>query len=417
MNELDRNEPHAGTNPYADPGAAPAAATTSSPPQAAAPGDPINLFLHKLFHTSPLPPKAAAASSPLPAAAAVSQLLSAAAPSPRRAAAAGAHRYPIEFTATAGEYFRIWIVNLALTVLTLGIYSAWAKVRKKRYFYAHTRIDGDSFEYRGNPIAILKGRLIAVGAFALFYATGHFAPAYQWLLYLAAPFILPWLIVKSMAFNAYNTAYRNIRLHFRGGYGECLGILLGYGLLLVVTLGFAYPYFKARLVKFSAMYHDYGSVPFAIADIRNQFRGVYWGVIGRGLLAGVLIGFFHAALSRLPGREIATTLVTYAIYLWIFAYSRVGYINGTFNNLMLGPVDFECNLRIGELFRLYLGNIVAIIATLGLATPWAVVRTLRYRAEKITVLGELDSFVAAESAQVSATGEEVGEIFGIDISL
>jgi len=70
--------------------------------------------------------------------------------------------YPVEFTASAGEYFRIWIVNLVLTILTVGIYSAWAKVRKKRYFYGHTRIDRDSFEYRGRPIAILKGRLIAV---------------------------------------------------------------------------------------------------------------------------------------------------------------------------------------------------------------------------------------------------------------
>src|SRR6059058_745587 len=39
-------------------------------------------------------------------------------------------RYRPEFTADPKEYFRIWIVNLALTIVTLGIYSAWAKVRK-----------------------------------------------------------------------------------------------------------------------------------------------------------------------------------------------------------------------------------------------------------------------------------------------
>jgi len=39
-------------------------------------------------------------------------------------------RFPVEFTAGAGEYFRIWIVNLALTIVTLGVYSAWAKVRR-----------------------------------------------------------------------------------------------------------------------------------------------------------------------------------------------------------------------------------------------------------------------------------------------
>ena len=82
--------------------------------------------------------------------------------------------HPFEFTGDAHEFFRIWIVNLALTILTLGIYSAWAKVRKLRYFYAHTRIAGESFEYRGRPIAILLGRLFPAaesGTLAL-YAAG-----------------------------------------------------------------------------------------------------------------------------------------------------------------------------------------------------------------------------------------------------
>ncbi|MEM9624119.1 MAG: DUF898 family protein, partial [Pseudomonadota bacterium] len=38
----------------------------------------------------------------------------------------------LSFTGDGTEYFRIWIVNLTLTLLTLGIYSAWAKVRTNR---------------------------------------------------------------------------------------------------------------------------------------------------------------------------------------------------------------------------------------------------------------------------------------------
>ena len=38
--------------------------------------------------------------------------------------AGGFHR--IVFTGKASEYFGIWIVNVLLTILTLGIYSAWA---------------------------------------------------------------------------------------------------------------------------------------------------------------------------------------------------------------------------------------------------------------------------------------------------
>ena len=79
-------------------------------------------------------------------------------------------REAITFSATGSEYFRIWIVNLLLSIVTLGIYSAWAKVRRNRYFYSSTHLAGSSFEYHGNPIAILKGRIVAavvVGAYAL----------------------------------------------------------------------------------------------------------------------------------------------------------------------------------------------------------------------------------------------------------
>jgi uncharacterized membrane protein YjgN (DUF898 family) len=375
MDEPGRKEPHAGENPYAYSGAADTAAN-------------------------------AAAQRPAPAA---------------------AGRYPVEFTAAAGEYFRIWIVNLALTILTLGIYSAWAKVRKKRYFYSHTLIDGDSFEYRAVPLAILKGRLIAVGALALFYGVGQFAPSYKWALFVAGAFALPWLLVRSMAFNAYNTAYRNVRLHFRGTFGECFKIIVGYGLLTIVTAGIGYIYLKIRLVRFAADNHYYGTTQFHASDLKSKLVRIYSNAIGLGILSvlalfavGVVIGTTTGkSVTTLPVLRGIVLILSYIAYLYIFAYLRAGIANSTFNSLSVGSVRFEFGLRAGELFRLYLVNIIAMIATLGLATPWAVVRTLRYRADKATVLAAdgLDRFVAAESAQVSATGEEVGEMFDVDFGL
>src|SRR5712671_5446340 len=63
-------------------------------------------------------------------------------------------RYRFDFTGLTGEYFRIWVVSLFLSVVTLGIYSAWGKVRKKRYLYSHTELDGTGFEFRATPLAI-----------------------------------------------------------------------------------------------------------------------------------------------------------------------------------------------------------------------------------------------------------------------
>ncbi|MEO1140896.1 MAG: DUF898 family protein, partial [Pseudomonadota bacterium] len=63
------------------------------------------------------------------------------------------------FKGTASEYFGIWIVNLLLSIVTLGIYTAWAKVRRLRYFYGNTWLDGHNFEYHAKPIQILIGRI------------------------------------------------------------------------------------------------------------------------------------------------------------------------------------------------------------------------------------------------------------------
>ncbi|HSS66565.1 MAG TPA: DUF898 family protein, partial [Gammaproteobacteria bacterium] len=77
-------------------------------------------------------------------------------------------RLRFEFSGTGGEYFRIWIVNVLLSILTLGIYSAWAKVRNKQYFYGSTTLDGASFEYTANPVNILKGRILVVSVLLVY---------------------------------------------------------------------------------------------------------------------------------------------------------------------------------------------------------------------------------------------------------
>jgi uncharacterized membrane protein YjgN (DUF898 family) len=406
MDEPGRKEPHLGANPYADPGAA-AAATTPSPPQATAAGDPINLFFHKLFHTTWSPPQAkAAASSP-------------------QAAAAGETRYAVEFTASAGEYFRIWIVNLALSILTLGIYSAWAKVRKKRYFYGHTLIDGESFDYRANPLGILKGRIIAVVLFAAYSFGGKISPVLGGIFALVLVFAMPWLIVRSLAFNAHNSAYRNIRFNFRGTYWEPLKLIIGGGLLVIVSLGIGYPYLKARLVRFAARNHAYGTTSFDLSDITGSYYGVYLKALGLAILSAIVVGIVAAGLgvkgmrSGVSGAFVVFMIVIYATYLLLYAYVHAQTTNVTWNALAIGPLRFESTLRGRDLAGIYLVNILAIIVTLGLATPWAVVRTMRYRAEKITLVtaGGLADFVATEAGNVSATGEAIGEMFDFDFGL
>src|ERR1700704_3389344 len=109
-----------------------------------------------------------------------------------------------EFTGTAAEYFRIWIVNLFFTLATLGVYSAWAKVRKKRYFYGSTKLDGDSFDYFASPKAILKGRILAFAVFVTYALLGELYPKSNYVFWAIAFAALPWLVLRALSFNARN---------------------------------------------------------------------------------------------------------------------------------------------------------------------------------------------------------------------
>src|SRR5438309_3489747 len=89
-------------------------------------------------------------------------------------ATAGLRRHQFAFRGTGSEYFGIWIVNLLLTIITLGIYGAWAKVRTWRYFYANTFIGEHALDYHASPIRILIGRLIAVGVLVAYAVSVSF---------------------------------------------------------------------------------------------------------------------------------------------------------------------------------------------------------------------------------------------------
>jgi len=88
----------------------------------------------------------------------------------------GENCYHLEFSGKTQEYFRIWIGNLFLTVITGGIYAAWAKVRTRRYLNASTCLAGHCFDYVASPTAILKGNLLLGFGLACYFLTRPTSP-------------------------------------------------------------------------------------------------------------------------------------------------------------------------------------------------------------------------------------------------
>jgi uncharacterized membrane protein YjgN (DUF898 family) len=138
------------------------------------------------------------------------------------------------------------------------------------------------------------------------------------------------------------------------------------------------------------------------------------------LFVGGLLGAgIVAAMKKSPFAFLFFILPAYAGYVMAFAYIQAGISNLVWNRTRLGPLHFQSTLRARGLARLYLTNALGIIPSLGLLTPWAVIRTLKYRVDNMRVRqeGDLADFHGSERTSVRAVGAEVGEFFDMDLSL
>lgn len=359
------------------------------------------------------------------------------------AGAPQARELAVRFHGDAREYFRVWAVNLCLTLLSLGVFSAWAKVRKKRYFYAHTTLDGTPFQYLGQPLPILKGRVIAVALFLLYYASSHFFTAILPYVLILGLLLAPWVIVRSAGFNARYSAFRNMTFRFDANYREALNVLYWTGLIpaLVVgtvfdwwnnyylagiaytLFGLSFPWWLARLRRFLVGRTAFGGEHGELDARGRQFFGIYFKAGLIMVLVSLATGALAFALLKgLKPSSLTTVLMAlpvYAGYVLSYAYVQARGSNLVWNHTRLGPLAFRSTLTGRGLARLYVTNALAIVTSLGLLTPWAVMRTLRYRADHMHVLldGGLDAFHGSDATAVRAAGAEVGELFDLDLSL
>ncbi len=345
-------------------------------------------------------------------------------------------RHPLVFHGETMEYFRIWIVNLALTVVTLGIYSAWATVRTRRWFYGHMRLADTPFDYSARPIPILVGRIIAVTLLAAYTFSQQIGP--EWTLAVVAliAVLTPWAVVRSLMFRARYTAWRSLYFKFIPDYwGAYQRFLLVY-LPVALSLMLAFPWAKGLQQQFIAENHRFGGLRFAFEPRTGNYYLAYllFIVITIGMMFGLvmLVGMASAAAAAIAQQlgagddevigyvVLAFGGVAYAaVYLAGWTWLRVALTNEFWNNLRLGPHRFDCRLEFFTMLWLYGSNLLAIIASLGLLVPWAMVRTARYRASRFAVIvdGDIDAFVAEGREREGAVGAEIGDAFQLDIGL
>ena len=344
------------------------------------------------------------------------------------------HALHFGFSGKGGEYFRIWIVNLALTILTLGIYSAWAKVRRLQYFYRNTSLANHGFDYHGDPKAILKGRLIGVALLALYSISESFDPTLGFIAFAALMLAMPWLVQRSLRFKLHNSSYRGLRFGFDGSVGDAYKAFLLWPVIGYFTLGLLAAVAHHRIKAYQHGNSRYGAEKFSFDAREGKFFGIYFRLLGMvillviavALLAGVFGGMalFGSGMSE-EGKLAAVGLVVAAVigfylaaFLFIGPWFAARIQNLVWNGTSLGPHTFSSSVRARDLFWIYFTNFIGIVLTLGLYKPFADIRLAKYRLEHMALnaQGSLDEFLAGQQQGVSAMGEETAEVFDFDIS-
>ena len=375
--------------------------------------------------------------------------------------------FQFKFTGNGSEYFKIWIVNIILTILTLGIYSAWAKVRTKRYLYGNTTLDNSAFEYHATPIMILKGRLIAITALIIYALLSKIFPIAGIIFAIILTIFVPWAVWRSMQFNARMVSYRNIRFSFHGMLQDAykilllipfipviIGAILGaiafftlgegiiIGIIFTITIFafyFVFPYVQALMTGYYINNRQYGQGKFSAQLSAKKYYMIYLTLVGITLLFIITIGIVISVISMVTGgfKNIETIanpensgMIVGMIILFYIGFIMIGvwgtaYLEANIKNYVLNSIQLDetlqiqSDIRVSKLLKIYVVNILLVIFTLGLAYPWTIIRLKKYKIESTSAVGNITEYVNQQQEKQSSLGEEIGDAFdtGLDLGI
>lgn len=386
--------------------------------------------------------------------------------------------HPLQFTGSGGEYFRVWIVNVLLTIVTLGFYTPWARRRTAQYFYGHTLVAGSPLEFTAQQRRMVMGFLVLVFltlAYNLAANTGQDTAVGLFL--LGGALLSPFIWGSAMRFRLGNTRWRGLRLQFTAGWGEVykaswpvfalalvwLGVFLGLqalspdvaaagrklpritgpmgalvalGLVLTVLCVIRLEYNYRSLLVLRA---QLGKEPGRWKPVYMDFVKVWLATVAVFLLCAVLV---YTVVFALAGGAIAMAAGSARhLGLWMFVILMVAIVAGFFllllasaparayrearmfqlmwNNIGVSRIArFKCSLRTSRYVRLRLRNMLFTFLTLGLFRPFAMVSEYSMKLESVTlhIKGGADQ-VAGQLVrqQQDGIGDALADAVGLDL--
>jgi len=348
-----------------------------------------------------------------------------------------------EFTGTWREYLPIALSNLALTIVTLGIYRFWAKARERRYLWSRTRFVDDRLEWTGTGKEMFIGFLMV--ALLLFLPLFLLNLWFQSLLLkgqqtmAGAAFLGIYLILTYIGGFAQFRAlrYRLSRTYWHGirGGAEDKGFRYAVSALWkpiagAAAIGVLIPWSMTSLwnERWNAM--SFGPDRFeAGAQWESLIKRWIFFLLSPPLvlLLAVVVGGGLAAtgaFQSLPTNGASTAALVVIGLAFIFglyaliAAIGLGYYAAYFrecvNTLSLGGLEFQFHARSKDWLLLFLGDIALVVLTLGVGIAFIGYRHWSFFIRHMGATGEVRLDQLTQS-QASGTREAEGFADAFDI--
>ncbi|UOB06280.1 YjgN family protein [[Acidovorax] ebreus] len=357
--------------------------------------------------------------------------------------------HTMRFTGSGGEYFRVWIVNVLLSILTLGLYTPWARRRTAQYFYGHTLVAGSPLEFTAQQRRMVVGfvvLLLLTVAYQLAVNTGQDTAVGLFILGGAA--LSPLIWGSAMRFRLANTRWRGLRLQFAASWREVytaswpvfalalvwLGVFWGLQSLAPAAVvneetGRKLPEVTAPLIGLVALgllltvlciirlEFNYRSLLVLRSRIGNEagrWKPVYMDFVKLWLatlavflvsllvLVALVAGLFTGSLGLVSklgkgGMGLGIFVLIMAAFVGALlammlataparAYREAALFRLTWSNIGVSRIArFKCNLSTGGYVLLRLRNMLLTVLTLGFFRPFAMVSEYRMKLESVTV--------------------------------
>lgn len=353
------------------------------------------------------------------------------------------------------NYFLISLVNVLLSIITLGIYIPWAMVRSRCYVYENLELNGARFGYHAKGGALFLSWFVLLVLYVGVIIINQSQPLVAMLIMLFLMIVTPFLLVKSLQYNALMTTLNNVRFSFHCPMKSAWWVMMGLPVLLLclvagvlfvafkmmfsdfysngiivkiavliilgfVGMGITNGYVYAKWLKLMGKGGQYGMHKFDINVSTQQCIKI--GLFSLAILVPFILLIMHflvpifssmamlemmgeademaqfALVSQFQKQILACYLLYFAAILLSSAYIWQAYRNHFMNGLTLadGRIRFSSTLTLhGVVLQIFLLAVVSMV-TCGIAYPWMKMRFIRYQAAHSHLAGKLDSIDLAD---------------------